>query len=679
MKPFLKIKPVSKNGKDNDIKSSLGYVSREDENVRNREDLHSFFAYNIPEYIKEVERNKTEIKTKEEFSQALTFFEEYENCSRENKRLALNLTFDLPFKQEEFNVTLETEKYVEMLNDIIEKINNEYYIVDYFGKEKIVNKEEVLNFKEYKKLKIPICYAIHKVQKEENKIHPHCHLLISTVGFSEDIISKTNFLNSIQLFDNSINNELLSKFDFYYKINDFVAESVNKILKKYNPNYKEKELYNFTKKDLEQIENVITEDRTYFNLSGLSNVENKEIEDSEILKKINIDENNKKNKKIEKFIRFLKIAFSDDNFLIKIIEKRNNLVEKIKNFIKRKFLKVTSEVTYNVNTNKEMDFKGFKILKEKEKGIMTSEIVKPVFKVFDNEKGIMKEYYNYGSLDKIVEESDLQMQNFENTNSNVENINNMLFKLNNEYLEAVKKYNELRKKEINKKDIINGRGSVFKKKFLDVLEDKDKINIEMSKIINKIVDYDLIINSSLENRTQNNLIKKYLETGELGTEILELNLKKFLEENSNIKYRFNGIENNFSLKELRERARNIDEKIEKLKNERAESNDIEEQSNIYKEIDNLQKEINKINSAYRYFNEYQKPKIMLEFETLKGRNRSIYSIEKTETILKILDKYKNTEDILNLAQRTLKDKNISKDKEKIAKTVRRKIRDFKVY
>lgn len=637
-KPFININ-YNRKGDGNSIISTLDYITRNEE-YSNRQDLFSVSCSRIPDLF-DLQEGKGDLEKIKDF------YESFIAYSRKDRKTNLNIIFDLPItnKKENFE-KIEPGIYNRIVDSFINKIHDEYKLV---GKpnekmkvykksiaEKLIEGNANLRLED---VNFPIVYAIHKLEKSKKdniiREHPHCHLIISTICFDNELLKNKN-LTKEMLIRKAYNNEQFSKVAFYYNIYRLLTDSVNEELKKLSP---EKQKYidkffvnmknqNILKSEKEDI-NLITAAFKNIEAPNLSYIENLKMNKTFTDNAENIKKIEQKLKKIsenkKKVIDLFDIRKNDKKLIDSIIA-RNKLYKRLIYFKPENEIKI--EFSFQKSIEDEfINFNSYKIYKNIEEGIPILDAVKE--KVYLDKEEIIPYFFNYGSMKDYLSNVKEKIEMFE-IDGNCEEMFFTLDKLSNEYLDAVNKFNNItpfKKKEIENK--LKMANEINDPQAIEVMTDTKKFVNKKKKMIDKVAILDYQILSAFESRSESNLLKQFYLTGTFGEDIEELSLEDYLEENSEVRYTINGRENivkyNIALQNLDVIKNQINILREKLKQEK----EILVRNAAQNDLNKLLTYKDSIEAGLRIYEQQEKPKLIDKFnQTIKDRTINLTKSKK---------------------------------------------------
>ena len=624
-KPFMKLDNIRKNA-GNNIQSTIDYMARIND-YDDRDDAVSKQVYYLPELYKST--------TKNDISGIKEFYEDFEKYSRRDRRLALSVIFDLPVSNERRSLTeIDKKIYPKIVKNFVDKLNQNYSVITTEEDKKITLRNDKIvegTYKKIEKLYIPSFYAIHNLEKEGDKNHPHCHMLISTIGYVKDDLMNCNCTKE-NIIRSGINNEHLGKTSFYYDIYDYFSEAANEELKKlpqdkidrYYINLRNAEILREERKRFGEIAssfaNMDVPQLSYLENLMLNNTMYElEEEYKEIDKKLHEVHETSRN-----YSMLLGVAESDSE-LLKLIAARNKLGEKFLNEVESKIYKIETPIIER-KTNSyggakiPTNYNGHRITSEIIKGIDARDVIKP--KVYTPEKGVIPFSYDYGSMEEYANKIKEKADNFIENDRNIEILNRMLSKFTNEYFSAVKSYNGYDEDYLSKNMKKNYIDEIYtQNSTVEVIEDKRAIDVKLKRRTETIARMDYMIFAALEKRNKGNMIKNCFETGKFEGEEKKWTLDDYIELNSNLTYELRkgeSITTNYqqTLKNL-ELLKNQKRELEKQYNSAKTSS---EKTAISLQIQVAVNTIDRIDNAIIKFERYEKPKLTEQFSTVSSKS-----------------------------------------------------------
>lgn len=620
-KPFMRLSNIRKNS-GSSIQGSIDYLARLNE-YDNRNDVVSSQVYYLPQLYRSTAEN--------EIDGLKEFYEDFEKYSRKDRRLALSVIFDLPLSNERKSLANFDKKiYPKIVKNFVDRLNESYSIVtDREGKKKTLRNDRI-NLEEYvkvEKLYIPSIYAIHLLEKEGDKVHPHCHMLISTLGYTKDDLMNCNCTKE-DIIHAGINNKHLGQTAFYYDIYEYFSQAANEELLKLDP--KNIDRYYLNLRNAE----ILREERKRFGeiassfanmdvpqLSYLDNLMlNNAMYDLEKEYKLIDDELREVHKSSREISIMLNINESDEA-LLKFIAKRNRLSEKL--------IRTASEEIYSIEvpiferkigediipTN----YNGHRIVQNITDGIDVRDVVKPKVRIFG--ESLIPYSYDYGSMVEYNEEIEKKSEVFVEDNKNIENINRMLSKFKNEYLNAVKAYNGYDEEYLQNRTKGVKDGTIYNEiETVNVFKDESKKTRRLNNMVTRIAQMDYMIFSAIKGRNEGNMIKNCYARGKFEGEEKKWNLDEYVNLNSRIAY---SLEKNEAVVSNYSQALSALELLKKKKKElellysRAKS--ASEKTQLSLEIRTAVSGINKIDDAIIKFERYEKPKLVEQFASISSK------------------------------------------------------------
>ena len=605
-KPFMRLSNVRKNS-GSSIQGSIDYLARLNE-YDNRNDVVSSQVYYLPQLYRSTAEN--------EIDGLKEFYEDFEKYSRKDRRLALSVIFDLPLSNERKSLAdFDKKIYPKIVKNFVDRLNESYSIVtDSQGKKQTLRNDriDVEEYVKVEKLYIPSIYAIHLLEKEGDKVHPHCHMLISTLGYTKDDLMNCNCTKE-DIIHAGINNKHLGQTAFYYDIYEYFSQAANEELLKLDP--KNIDRYYLNLRNAE----ILREERKRFGeiassfanmdvpqLSYLDNLMlNNAMYDLEKEYKVIDDELREVHKSSREISIMLNINESDEA-LLKFIAKRNRLSEKL--------IRTASEEIYSIEvpiferkigediipTN----YNGHRIVQNITDGIDVRDVVKPKVRIFG--ESLIPYSYDYGSMVEYNEEIEKKSEVFVEDNKNIENINRMLSKFKNEYLNAVKAYNGYDEEYLQNRTKGVKDGTIYNEiETVNVFKDESKKTRRLNNMVTRIAQMDYMIFSAIKGRNEGNMIK---------------NCYAYVNLNSRIAY---SLEKNEAVVSNYSQAISALELLKKKKKElellysRAKS--ASEKTQLSLEIRTAVSGINKIDDAIIRFERYEKPKLVEQFASISSK------------------------------------------------------------
>ena len=620
-KPFMRLTNIRKNS-GNSIQGAIDYLARRDA-YDNRNDVVSSQVYYLPQLYRS--------NVKDEIEGIKEFYEDFEKYSRKDRRLALSVIFDLPLSNERKSLAeIDKKIYPKIVKNFVEKLNNSYSIVtDHEGKRKTLRNDKI-NKDEYvkiEKLYIPSVYAIHMLEKEEDKSHPHCHMILSTLGYTKDDLMNCNCTKE-NIIHAGINNKHLGQTAFYYDIYDYFSEAANEELLKLDP--KKIDRYYLNLRNAE----ILREERKRFGeiASSFANMDIPQLSylDNLMLNNAMYDlereykEIDKELREVHKSSReistLLNINESDES-LLKFIAKRNRLSEK--------FIKMSEEDIYNIEVpfherrikDKVIptNYNGHRIVKNVTEGLNVRDGIKP--KVRTLEESLIPYAYDYGSMIEYNDEIEKKSEVFKENNKNIENMNRILNRFKNEYFNAVKAYNGYDEEYLQKKMKPVTKGSIYNEpETINVFKDISEKSERLNNMIARIAQMDYMIFSAITGRNEGNMVKNCYNTGKFEGEEKKWELDEYIELNSKIVY---SLEKNKTITATYNQSKMALEALKKQKKELeklySKAKTASEKSQISIEIQTAVNGISKIDDALIKFERYEKPKLTEQFVTVSSK------------------------------------------------------------
>lgn len=213
-KPFIRIGYKSA-ASSQGLAATLDYIAREGE-YSNRGDAVMAGEMNVPAIFREGGGNRE-------------FFEEYRRLGRKRERWAMTLTFDLPRKRDGTDWDAGAKGlYEDVVNGIVSRINDNWAIKD----GEITRASEIKGKGEPARL--PVSYAVHVLEKERPgeggtpSSHPHCHMVISTLGFDKRTLEDPNLTPEGLIKKGK--KAPFTKLPFYYAVTQYHVEAMNEAL-----------------------------------------------------------------------------------------------------------------------------------------------------------------------------------------------------------------------------------------------------------------------------------------------------------------------------------------------------------------------------------------------------------------------------------------------------------------
>ena len=624
-KPFMKLSNIKKNS-GNNIQATIDYMARINE-YDNRDDAISKQVYYLPELYRSTTKNDIEgIKE---------FYEDFEKYSRRDRRLALSVIFDLPVSNEKRSLTeIDKKIYPKIVKNFVDKLNQNYSVItDEEGKRTTLRNDKIIpgTYVKIEKLYIPSLYAIHNLEKEGDKNHPHCHMLISTLGYVKDDLMNCNCTKE-NIIRSGINNEHLGKTSFYYDIYDYFSEAANEELKKlpqdkidrYYINLRNAEILREERKRFGEIAssfaNMDVPQLSYLENLMLNNTMYElEEEYKEIDKKLHEVHESSRN-----FSMLLGVT-QNDTELLKLIVARNKLGEKFLSEIENKIYKIETPIIERKSnpyggSKIPTNYNGHRITSEIRKGIDVKDVIKP--KVYTPEKGIVPYSYDYGSMEEYANEIKEKAENFSENNKNIDTMNRMLLKFTNEYFSAVKSYNGYDENYLSRNMKKNYIDEIYTQDAtVEVVEDETALKLKLQRRTEAIARMDYMIFAALERRNKGNMIKNCFETGKFEGDEKKWTLEDYIELNSNLTYELRKGESITT--SYKQALKNIDilkEQKKELEKQYDLAKTANEKSTISLQIEAAVNTIDRIDNAIIKFEKYEKEKLTEQFSTVSSKN-----------------------------------------------------------
>lgn len=605
-KPFIRIGYKSA-ANSKGLAGTLDYIAREGE-YSERNDAVMTGEMNVPAIFRESGGNRE-------------FFEEYRRLGRKRERWAMTLTFDLPRKRDGTDWDAGAKGlYEDVVNGIVSRINDNWAIED----GEIRRASEIKGKGEPARL--PVSYAVHVLEKERPgeggtpSSHPHCHMVISTLGFDKRTLEDPN-LTPEELIRKG-KKAPFTKLPFYYAVTQYHVEAMNEALDRLPENLRGEVAQRFNgmgarkilaseRRDFEMLARAFSETKD----AGMSYREHlaaSRLMSQNVTTYTKIEEELRKlNESSSRLSRFIEIKSSDAGML-KAIHARNRLWERVSGERPAPFA-FDTHVAPKMAGRKAvpLDVTGYHISIGTEDGCPVSDA--PVRKV----RAEGRRYYDMGTMVSVNSEIARAASGPMRADT-ARLLRRKAQELCTRYLDAVNIFNGYDSEYIkeNRRTGLAGfmRGSApfDEPSDLTVKRDTGREQRALERSLEKVAELDLMIYSALETLSPaESMVKRWFETGELSGELTLPDIQSTIDGHP-VEYEHAGGTFVVTSREARKMKAELEKALETAKSDLRKGTG--EISEIKARIEMSRKGIKSIGEALENFENITAPRLRAELE-----------------------------------------------------------------
>ena len=469
------------------------------------------------------------------FKNNLDYYQSLETYSRKNAVYSINYIAMIP---RDF---IEVVKNKEELHNLYDKIARDLTkrLADMYEYTHIAN------------------YAVHSViSKTDGKEQPHIHIQISSRGYKEEVLTRED-ITPKELIASGKQEKYLQKINTFYDSREVFVKVMNKYLEEYNIKNRYSSKSNYRLLDSSNIGEVLeglmgVDDKIYHNLD-LSEYDTEELKQLDVaIKKSIVLEDKIKKAGIE--------SIDGDNYLLSLIDKRNQLYKKILSF---------NDNLYTINNIKH--YKSYILVRKILDGLNINDYLKTNKIIIDVENDNSK-YFKIGNMTTCIDniKKDKSLLNIYNSYDNIYTLYTNMEMLNKTGTALDRKNHEILIKDKSYVDINDS--------FLKIVVDSKAIDNKYLTMMNYLTGYDILIQKSINNRSNENTIKK-IYNGEPLDKINTLNgesLTNYINNNVRIL--------NFGYMDALNLLKDIYKEIQRLQGDKSNIERIKELGMQYKDI-----------------------------------------------------------------------------------------------